>query len=162
MRNTIYEKIIYTMNAKIQLNLNCCSMNGDGNEGRTAMKLLDSGYWEFIGTLERLGELESMTRMINQLSHDEDGLSNQAESLNQLMDCHLNFKESKTSMMMYEVWKMGLIDACEVKSKGKNKEAKRYKLKICLDEISTYFAQKATDGFIPTGNGSAQKAAVSA
>jgi predicted transcriptional regulator len=131
-------------------------MKGNGNE------LLDSGYRKFIDTLGRLGEFESTARMINQLSHPDDSLSNQAESLNQLQDRHLSLGESKTSMMIYEFWKMGLIDACEVKSKGKNREAKRYKLKICLDEISGYFAQKATKRLILAGDGSAQKAAVSA
>lgn len=131
-------------------------MKGNGNE------LLDSGYWKFIDTLEILGEFESMTRMINQLSHLDDGLSNQAELLNQSRDSHLSIAGSKTSGMIYEFWKMGLIDACEIKSKGKNKESKRYKLKICLDEISGYLAQKATEGFISTGDGSAQKVAVSA
>ena len=131
-------------------------MKGNGNE------LLDSGYWKFIDILERLGEFESMTRMINQLSHLDDGLSNQAESLNQSQNRHLSIAGSKTGRLIYEFWKMGLIDACEIRSKGKNKEAKRYKLKICLNEISGYFAQKATEGFISIGEGSAQKIAVSA
>lgn len=131
-------------------------MKGNGNE------LLDSGYWKFIDILERLGEFESTTRMINQLSHLDDGLSNQAESLNQSQDRRLSIAGSKTGRLIYEFWKMGLIDACEIKSKGKNKEAKRYKLKICLNEISGYFAQKATEGFISIGDGSVQKVAVSA
>jgi predicted transcriptional regulator len=116
------------------------------------MKLLDSGYWEFIDTLERLGELESTASMINQLSHHENGPLNQAGSLNQLKDHHLSFGESKTSIMIYEFWKNGWIDACEVKSKCKNKDAKRYKLKICLDEISGYFAQERPERAVLAGD----------
>lgn len=108
------------------------------------MKLLDSGYWEFIDTLERLGELESMARMIDRLSHHEDGPSNQAGSLNQLRNRNLSLEESKTGVI-YEFWKVGWIDACEVKSKCKNRGAKKYRMKICLDEISRYFAQETPE-----------------
>ena len=116
------------------------------------MNLLDSGYWEFIDTLERLGELESIASMINQLSHYENDLLNQAGLLNQLKDNPLSFGESKTSLMIYEFWKNGWINACEVKSKCKNKDAKRYKLKICLDEISGYFAQEIPERTVSAGD----------
>lgn len=116
------------------------------------MKLLDSGYWEFIDTLERLGELESMARMIDRLSHHEDGPSNQAGSLNQLRNRNLSLEESKASVAVYEFWKVGWIDACEVKSRSKNRGAKRYRLKICLDEISRYFAQETLERSILAGD----------
>lgn len=143
MLGSSYEKITYTMHAKILLSRTVAAI-GRGK----AMELLDSGYWEFIDILDRLGELGSTAGMINQLSHYEDDSLNRTGLLNQLRNNPLSFRESKTSIMIYEFWKNGWIDACEVKSKCKNKDAKRYRLKICLKEISGYFAQKAPDAAV--------------
>jgi predicted transcriptional regulator len=101
----------------------------------TATKILDSRYSDFIETLQKLGELQSMTRIIARLSHQED------ESC-QVMEENLDPGEQDGFSIMHAFWQMCWLEVREITKQSKCGLRRKYVLKVCLEEIAVYFKQE--------------------
>jgi predicted transcriptional regulator len=101
----------------------------------TATKILDSRYSDFVEALQKLGELQSMTRMIVRLSYQED------ESW-QVRDENLDPGEQDDLRIMHDLWQMGWLEVREITVQSKNGLRRKYVLKVCLEEIARFFEQE--------------------
>ncbi len=98
-------------------------------------KTLDSRYSDFIETLQKLGELQNMTRMIARLSYQEDQSC-------QVMEENLDPGEKDDFRIMHDLWQMGWLEVREITMQSKNGLRRKYVLKVCLEEVARFFEQE--------------------
>jgi len=84
-------------------------------------RLLDSRYLEFLDYLQRMGQLQSITRMINCLSGQQDG---------------------DTIYSMYSFWRKGWIEVRETEKMSKTGLEKEYAVKVRLASLEEFFRQR--------------------
>jgi predicted transcriptional regulator len=123
-----YEKIIYMMSRYIRNNFGVAAMRGRA-------RVLDSRYLEFIEYLQKLGELQSITRMIANLSYQENEAWERSEGVYEQ-------QEREASKIMYPFWQRGWIEIREIEKKRDNGQAKEYVITISLKMIVEYFGKE--------------------
>jgi predicted transcriptional regulator len=104
---------------------------------RERARVLDSRYLEFIEYLQKLGELQSITRMIAKLCGQEDVAIKRSEKYRQE---HVQ-GNTETSKMMYIFWKKRWIEVREIEKKRDNGLFREYIVKLSLKEIVDYLAE---------------------
>jgi len=98
---------------------------------RGRARILDSRYIEFIEYLQKLGELQSITRMITDLSYQENEAWERSEAINKQ-------QEIDASKMMYSFWQRGWIEIREIEKKRENGQVKEYIITVSLKKIVEY------------------------
>jgi predicted transcriptional regulator len=123
-----YEKIIYMMKYYIINNFGVAAM-------RERARVLDSRYLEFIEYLQKLGELQSITRMITNLSNQEDEAWERSKA-------GYEQQERDASKMVYSFWQRGWIEIREIETKRENGQGKDYVIKVRLKKIVEYLEEE--------------------
>ena len=109
-----------------------CIINNFGVAAmRGRARILDSRYIEFIEYLQKLGELQSITRMITDLSYQENEAWERSEAINKQ-------QEIDASKMMYSFWQRGWIEIREIEKKRENGQVKEYIITVSLKKIVEY------------------------
>ena len=102
---------------------------------REQARILDSRYLEFIEYLQKLGELKSLTRMITNLSYQENEDRERSKASDEQ-------KERDASKLMYLFWQRGWIEIREIETKRENGQRKDYVIKVSLEKIVEYLVEK--------------------
>jgi predicted transcriptional regulator len=126
-----YEKIIYMRKYYIINNFGVAAM-------RERVRILDSRYLEFIEYLQKLGELQSITRMITNLSSQENESWEKTKS-------GYEQQEKDASKMIYSFWRRGWIEIREIEKKRETGQGKEYIIKVRLKKIVEYFGEEKLD-----------------
>jgi predicted transcriptional regulator len=103
---------------------------------RERARILDSRYLEFIEYLQKLGELQSLSRMIIDLSHLENDAWKRSET-------GIEKHERDASKMMYSFWQRGWIEIRETEKKDEKKPGKEYSIRVRLKKITEYFREES-------------------
>jgi predicted transcriptional regulator len=103
---------------------------------RERARILDSRYLEFIEYLQKLGELQSLSRMIIDLSHLENDAWKRSET-------GIEKHERDASKMMYSFWQRGWIEIRETEKKDEKKPGKEYSIRVRLKKITEYFGEES-------------------
>ena len=106
---------------------------------RERVKVLDSRYLEFIEYLQKLGELKSLTRMITNLSYQENEDWERSKAGDEQ-------NERDASKLMYFFWQRGWIEIREIETKRENGQGKDYVIKVSLKKIVEYLGEKKRTG----------------
>lgn len=123
-----YEKIIYMRKYYIINNFGVAAM-------RERARVLDSRYLEFIEYLQKLGELQSIKRMITNLSYQEDEAWERSKAGHEQ-------QERDASKMMYSFWQRGWIEIREIEKERENGQGKDYVIKVRLKKIVEYLGEE--------------------
>ncbi|MBN1234533.1 MAG: hypothetical protein JW999_00610 [Methanotrichaceae archaeon] len=102
-------------------------------------RVLDSRYLEFIEYLQKLVELQSITRMITILSSQEDEVEDEAWDRSEGV---YDQQEREAGKMMYSFWQRGWIEIREIEKKRENGPGKEYVVKVRLKRIVEYFGEE--------------------
>ena len=101
---------------------------------RVRARVLDSRYLEFIEYLQKLGELQSITRMIARLCSQEGAALIRAERYGQ--------DEAEASRMLFLFWKKRWIEVKEIEKKREDGLLREYVIKLSLNKIADYLGEK--------------------
>ena len=107
---------------------------------RERARVLDSRYLEFIEYLQKLGELQSITRMIARLCGQEDAALKRAARYGQ--------EETEASRMLFLFWQKRWIEVKEIEKKREDGLMREYVITLSLNKIVDYLveAEKHSSG----------------
>ena len=108
---------------------------------RERARILDSRYLEFIEYLQKFGELQSLSRMIIDLSHLENDAWKRSET-------GIEKHERDASKMMYSFWRRGWIEIRETERKNEKRPGKEYSIRVRLKKIIEYFGEEKHTGSV--------------
>ncbi|MDD1762034.1 MAG: hypothetical protein LUQ59_07345 [Methanothrix sp.] len=104
---------------------------------RERARVLDSRYLEFIEYLQKLGELQSITRMIARLCGQEDAALKRAARYGQ--------EETEASRMLFLFWQRRWIEVKEIEKKGECGLMREYVITLSLNKIVNYLGEAEMD-----------------
>lgn len=99
------------------------------------VRILDSRYLEFIEYLQKLGELQSIKKMITNIARERSESKYACKQ-----------QERDAGKMMYSFWQRGWIEIREIEKKRENGLGKDYVIKVRLKKIVEHLGEEKLAG----------------
>jgi len=109
---------------------------------RERARVLDSRYLEFIEYLQKLGELQSIARMIARLCGQDEPAIKMSEKYGQ----EFLKKETISSRMMYLFWQKRWIEVREIEKRRDYGLMREYVITLNLKDIFDYVGDVKMEG----------------